>query len=347
MGQKINPIIFRFNQNYEPKSKYIEKKSSELSLYNYNNLEIDQFIKKFFESQGLTIHNIKLCHFNNLLNIYISYYSSKKAIFFLSDIIKKQKIKILRKKINKKKYFKIKNFIHKYFKYKEFKYLKSLKNLKERFIVNKEKRELKLRRIRLLKYYKAYLLYKKHKNISKFKTDFFFSKFFESLSLFTNNQVNISLTLKPLNSTLKEKISKKNFKIIKKNVVKLRKYEQNKFFKDGINTLFFSITNKNSAKLLSNFIANQLQKLKRHNFFLRFIKNTLLLFNTKQISKIQGIKIKVKGRFNRAPRARHKIIKIGNGVPALSINSKIDYGESTSFTSNGTFGVKVWICEKI
>jgi len=79
---------------------------------------------------------------------------------------------------------------------------------------------------------------------------------------------------------------------------------------------------------------------------LRFIKNALLFFNDKNFSKINGIKIKVKGRFNRAPRARHKFIIIGKGVPALTLNSKIDYAESTSFSTNGTFGVKVWICEK-
>lgn len=347
MGQKINPIIFRLNQNYEQKTKYFEKKSNELPLYSYKNLEVYQFIKKFFDSNGLTVHDIKLCHFNNILKIYISYFSSTKTTFFITDILKKQKIKISRKKCNKKKYLKIKYSIQKYFKYKELKYIKNLKNLKEKHIVNKEKLELRLRRTRFLKYYKAHLLSKKYKNSSIFKQNSFFSKFFESLSLFTNNKVNISLTLKPLNPCVKETISQQNFKIIKKNVVKLRKYEQNKFFKEGINILFLSVTNKNSAKLLSNFISNQLQKLKRHNFFLRFIKNTLLLFNIKKISQIEGIKIKVKGRFNRAPRARHKIIQIGKGVPALSINSKIDFGESTAFTSNGTFGIKVWICEKI
>ena len=66
----------------------------------------------------------------------------------------------------------------------------------------------------------------------------------------------------------------------------------------------------------------------------------------KEILKDRGIKIKIKGRFNGAPRARHKIIQIGTGIPALTISSKIDYGEITSYTANGTFGVKVWIHEK-
>ena len=72
----------------------------------------------------------------------------------------------------------------------------------------------------------------------------------------------------------------------------------------------------------------------------------MTLFFNKTFSKCKGIKIKVKGRFNGAPRAKDKLINIKNGVPTLTINSKIDYAETTSFSPNGTFGVKVWIDEK-
>jgi ribosomal protein S3 len=89
-----------------------------------------------------------------------------------------------------------------------------------------------------------------------------------------------------------------------------------------------------------------LKNLKRHNFFLKFVKTTLTLFYNKNFSNCKRIKIQVKGRFNGAPRAKNKLIDIGNRAPVLTINSKIDYAESTAFTSNGTFGVKVWINEK-
>jgi ribosomal protein S3 len=29
-----------------------------------------------------------------------------------------------------------------------------------------------------------------------------------------------------------------------------------------------------------------------------------------------------------------------------TLKSKIDYSQSTAYTKNGTFGVKVWICNK-
>ena len=76
-------------------------------------------------------------------------------------------------------------------------------------------------------------------------------------------------------------------------------------------------TKPNSANLLAEFISTQLQKLKRHNFFLKFIKATLTIF------KSQNIKIKIKGRFNGAPRAKHKLIS--NWKRSTSFNFKFKY----------------------
>ena len=59
------------------------------------------------------------------------------------------------------------------------------------------------------------------------------------------------------------------------------------------------------------------------------------------LNKIKGIKIKIKGRFNGRSRANSQTIKLANGVPLITINSKIDYSETTAFSKNGTFGVKV------
>jgi ribosomal protein S3 len=48
---------------------------------------------------------------------------------------------------------------------------------------------------------------------------------------------------------------------------------------------------------------------------------------------------------NNSARAKHKRITLGK-TPLMTIQSKINYAESTAFTSNGTFGIKVWICNK-
>ena len=103
------------------------------------------------------------------------------------------------------------------------------------------------------------------------------------------------------------------------------------------------VRNKNSSILLANFIADQLGKVKRHNFFLRFIKSGLGLFTHKKLSTLKGIKIKIKGRLNGRQRARHRILKIRKAIPVQTFQSKLNYSEATSFSKNGTLGIKIWL----
>lgn len=125
-----------------------------------------------------------------------------------------------------------------------------------------------------------------------------------------------------------------------------KKFLKDPLQKNLIKILFITTIEKNSAKLLADFIALYLNKnKKKHNylfFLLKKITTNLLKLN---FTKITGIKILVTGRFNGAPRAKSKTLTLGI-VPLQSFNSNIDYHNSTSFTQNGTFGVKVWICEK-
>lgn len=358
MGQKTNPNIIRLGKQNNWNYKYFEKKYNELPIYTFKNLEIENFIIRFLKLNGLTVHKIKFYHIENTLHIFISYFLSLKTILVINSSYKTKKLKLVKeqKKIKRKflkNRIKIKKNIKKQIKYEKLNYkINLIKNVKNNFlnetktIVIQDKQKSKIKRVKLLKNYKKKLVAKNYKNISKIKKNSFLEKLFEGIILFINKQTNISLTLKQLNKNTKQEISKKKFQFIKKNLVKLRKYKQNQFFTEGVNVVFNCITNTNSAILLSKFIATELKKLKRHNFFLKFIKTTLTLFSNKTFSKCKGIKIKVKGRFNGAPRAKDKIIYIKNGVPTLTLNSKIDYGETTSFSPNGTFGVKVWINEK-
>lgn len=215
---------------------------------------------------------------------------------------------------------------------------KNYKSVKK--IFQTDQKTLKIRRMNLLKLYKQNV---KLKNLNKIRTvrfKSFLENFFKSLQLFLNKNINFYLTIKQVNKAVKKALNPEKIKLLNKGLVSLRKYERNEFFKEGINTLFICSTEPNSADLLAEFLANQLQKLKRHNFFFKFIKSALTIF------KSQNIKIKVKGRLNGVPRAKHKIIIIGNGVSTLTLNSNIDYAEKTAYTSNGTIGVKVWIKEK-
>jgi len=126
----------------------------------------------------------------------------------------------------------------------------------------------------------------------------------------------------------------------------LRRESRNQFFKETVNILVISVTKRNSAQLLAEFIAYQLSIMKRHSFFLIFIKRFLItLISEKKFSNIYGIKFAIRGRFNGVPRARKRIYNVGN-VPIQTINSNLDYHQATAYTPNGTFGIKVWICQK-
>ena len=89
-------------------------------------------------------------------------------------------------------------------------------------------------------------------------------------------------------------------------------------------------------------------KTKSHTQFLFTLKDILVTLHKTKIAKTKGIKIKIKGRFNGKARSASKIIIIGE-IPIQTLDENIDYSESTSYTFNGTFGVKVWIaviCKK-
>lgn len=346
-NMSTNPIIFRLsnNSNKTWESNYFEKKTTESTLYNFKDLEIRKFVHRFFNYNGLTINKLKISYFNDVLHIFISYFSTLKTIH---SIGKHSKIKIIKKwrTNNLKNYNQIKKNSKKYIKCIELNKYRKAKKMDKNYVLIKERQIMKLRRLTFLKYYKNCLSIQKHKTISNIKMHSFLNKFFTSLIHFTQNKFTISLTLNKLNTNIKKTITKNNIKDIKKNLTKLNNYAENKFFKEGVNILFIAILQKNSAKLVAQFISEQLKKLKRHNFFLKFIKTGLNIFNTKALSEIDGIKIKIKGRFNQAPRARQKKIEIGQKIPLLTIDSKIDYAQTVAFTQRGTFGVKVWIYEK-
>lgn len=345
MGQKTNPNIFRISKTCNWNSKYIEKKPTEFYQYTSKDIEIRKFLSKFFKDNGLSIHSCNISHSNELLNIHIKYQQNVETISLVTDINKNQNLKLLKQKEKIiKKYSNLLKNIKNFCDYENLHYRKNLKISKQHIL--SKKKNLQVQRIKLIKYYKKHIHLNNYKKINNIKMHNFVNKFFEGISLFLNRNVKITLFLQSLNKNTSSIITKKQHNLLKKKLVALRKYQRNEFFKEGVNLAFSCVNTVNSANLISSFISTNLRKLKRHNFFLKFIKSILTIFILKTFSsKIKGIKIKVKGRFNGAPRAKHKIINIGKDMPVLTIGSKIDYSETTAYTINGTFGVKVWVCE--
>ena len=311
MGQKTNPNIFRLGKTKTWNLQYFEKKSNETSIYTFQILEIKKFIYKFFKDHGLIVHSCEIQYLNeNSLNICIYYYLTLNSLNFVSSINKIQNIKFnktadlnennsyqnfkddefnkqllaflnkFKPKIRRNRYFVIKQKIRNYTNYQINKTINNLQNQKNlnNTNINFKHNTLKIKRLNYLKIYKKYLLIKKYENFNNIEKNKILLKFFESLSLFINKKINIFLTFKQLNKNSKQLFNSENIEILKKKIVVLKKYEQNFFFKEGLNTLFTCTTQKNSADLLAEFVATQLKKLKRHNFFLRFVKTALLIF---------------------------------------------------------------------
>jgi len=347
MGQKAHPKTLRIGKFNEWNSIYHEKKLSEFKTYSFQDLNFKSFLRKFLKDNGMILSKLRLKYTNNSVIISISYYLSFESIFY--NNIKAKNIRLIPKEKPKKQ--KTSNLYlkttKKYLSYKQLKnkiYYKKLTKTKN--TIQKELNRTKIKRIKTLKFYKNKEAINNNANLNQMENKSFLEKLLNNLKLFNKKNKNIFITFEQLNKNVKSIITKTKIKSIKKILVKLRKYKQSEFFKEGLNMMFLSINNcKNSPILLSQFISNNLKKLKRHNFFLRFIKTSLGLFTNKVFSDLKGIRIKIKGRLNGTPRARHKIIKIKNGVSALTLNSNINYSESVAFTTNGTIGVKVWVEE--
>lgn len=307
MGQKVDARIFRLGiskKNWE--QKYIEKNKEESSLYLYSTLEIRKYINRIFDLYRIKTHNCKILYSHNFLQLFISFYFTEKTI----QIIDKNIIKHHKEFLKKNKQLHI-----------------PPKNNK-----NKLTKNCNLKQIILLKSFEDVLL--------------------ESLKIYTKGKINISIKLQNLNRN--KQLSYSQIEDCKIAFSQLKKFVRNSFFKETINILFIHISKRKSAKLLAKFISyqfklNQIRSdqstiARKDNYFLGFLKQSIKLLMSTEISKIFGVKITIKGRFNKAPRAKKVIMQFGK-FTLQSISSKIDYYQSTAYTVNGTFGVKIWICE--
>lgn len=284
----------------------------------YETLEVQKYINRFFGLYKIKIHNCKIFYSESSLQIFVSFYITAKTI----PAIEKTLIR------NTKKYNKHTQRSRKNQKFKN-RLKKSRKTSNNKFCYF---HELKLHNKHYLQAFQEILT--------------------QSLVKYTKNRVDLCITLQNLN---REKLLSRNqandLKIAFK---QLKRFARNSFFKEGLNVLFVSLLKRKSAKILAEFISDQFKLnqfktyesaiARKDNYFLGFLKQSILLLVKSKTSRISGVKIVIKGRFNKAPRAKTGNIHFGK-FSLQSFNSKIDYYQSTAFTINGTFGIKVWLCE--
>ena len=95
MGQKVDPNMLRLGLTQGWKTRFLEKKSSELSDYLFEDLELARHIRYFFRKKGLNLFDYKFHRNSSVINVSLSYiaatYSSvhekqaRTSVFLLRD----------------------------------------------------------------------------------------------------------------------------------------------------------------------------------------------------------------------------------------------------------------------
>lgn len=312
MGQKTNPNIYNQPEKLARQSLYIEKKIVDHSVLLKRDLEVKNFSIKFFQTFRIVIAKSKILCLNNLLYVYLPYYLELDDDFLTLNRL--YKTRIIRNCFSCKK-------------------IKTIKRLKSRVLKKSIEENTSL--LKTVQYIST--------KINRIlELNLFLETFCIGLTQFLRNTFDVYLVLEKRNKKLVA-FRKKSLVIKRKHkFISLRRYRDNKFFNPGIRLMTSCVANENASELLTKYIAVQIKKLKRQKFFIRFIKSTLHLLSNKIFySKIKGIKIQIKGRFNNYSRARTNIIKISNLPPVLTKSANISFNERLSHTRSGTFGIKV------
>jgi hypothetical protein len=320
MGRKVNPLIFRLgSKNKLWDSQYLGKNSEDSTHYFFQDLEFRKYVNLIFKSYDMVVYNCVIKRSNFRLNFFIDFYTSSKisikALHFFSNISNFRSRVFHAQKFKKPRRAFFYNLIS--IKNKLKKYIPSSTYLKK-----------------TSKYFnKKLFCYSKFKT-KIIKTLLHFSNVFE-LSLHLNNVQNVTIQTLYQNKDI-------NFKL---QIQELKTYWRETFFNEMVEILIIIFSAKNAAKLLTSFIIFHFQIVKRHNTFLTFLKRAVNLLNEVKYFKIYGIKITISGKFNGAPRSKQRTIQTGR-LPLQNFDSKIHYHNAHAYTPYGTFGVKVWVCEK-
>lgn len=177
---------------------------------------------------------------------------------------------------------------------------------------------------------------KKNKILKKNNRFGFLKNSLKSLSIYLENKFKIILKIRNIKNTPNNGVQAKT--LFDLNFERFKIPEIKKLY-------FILATQTNSTELLGIFIAKQLKITKRHNFFFSVLHKSLSALVKQKNSKIKGLKICITGRLNNALRSQRRVLKIGQ-IPLVTTNTKVEYTESTSFTSNGTIGIKIWLNRK-
>lgn len=123
------------------------------------------------------------------------------------------------------------------------------------------------------------------------------------------------------------------------------------YFTETLQTLYF-VTGSfgcGNAALLAKFITYMIETNRRHTSSVRFLKKSLQVFFKNLPAStfaIDGIKIMIKGRFNKRRRTKTIVLQEGE-ISLQTLKTPIDYHQTQAITLYGSFGIKVWLAKKV
>jgi hypothetical protein len=136
--------------------------------------------------------------------------------------------------------------------------------------------------------------------------------------------------------------------LIKKVKYIFRKNIHERYFLSSLQIVYFTFIGFTNSKVLSFLIYTHIAKNPRRIRFLAFLKRLfdwyfLTIKNSK--SKISGVRIEIKGRFNAKSRTKKQILTVGR-IRKKEATSPVDFRKTVAITKFGSLGIKVWICPK-
>lgn len=331
-----------YHNYHNIKSSYYETNKEESTLLNYQRVKIEQYLQHFLLQKGLLLQNLFFQINEKSLTLVLYYYIlnhdstlSKKRTSRTSLKLKE----VQSRPYNQKNRNTQTQFLKKYINLSE---LLTLPEIKKN-VYRENYSNLKLSNgVRVVREYKKFYSKLSYGTTSVLKKNYFHEHILEAISSFTKKKLHVSLVFKNINRGINITLSSMEKAFLKKQAILLKTYSKHKYFKDCLNLFIIGAKNRYSSKLFSIFLTEHLKYLKYHKPFLSFVTKLLRIIIFSKNFVLRGIKFVINGRLNNKPRSSSSVVIIGN-IPTITKSIEtIDYSESTCYTKNGTFGVKVW-----
>lgn len=146
-----------------------------------------------------------------------------------------------------------------------------------------------------------------------------------------------------------------SFKFFQKKIFKeLSRFQRNRDFKryfvETLENLYFVVRTFGfgNAYLLSQLLVFLLENTRNQTSVAKFFKKSLqILFRSIPVQHIAigGLKILIKGRFNKRRRTKKMVLQEGQ-ISLQTVSTPIDYYQTHAVTIYGSFGIKVWISKR-